>query len=179
VSFWGVVGRNWTWLGVLAMAAAAAAIGKLIQSILALRRSAYLSRAPCAPRQYVDFAEPGPAMLNVEGPRFSRQFAGVRFDLRGPAGEPIAGRPVLFRVRTSGLRTSRTELVAYDIPSPGRYLLAVTGLDAPLPGSSFVFMRRHTAELVARILGIVFASMALVTSFVFLILSLAGAFVAE
>jgi len=61
----------------------------------------------------------------------SRRFAQISFELKGIDGERIEGRRALFHARSSGISKARMELLKYDIPRPGRYVLRMTGLGAP------------------------------------------------
>jgi hypothetical protein len=172
-----VLYRHWIWIGPPLMVAAVLALVVLIQGTVAMVRSSVLLRVPLAEAQEVHFDHMGPVSLAIEGPQGSRRFAGVSFALTSLSGEPVAGRPVLFRMRTSGFSKARLELMRFDLPFSGGYRLHVKGLGEPREKDSahaVVFTRPHTAETVAFILGIVLASAVLITSLVFLVMRLLG-----
>lgn len=153
--------RYWTWIGIPVMAVALALLGLLILGVVATVKKAQLLRAPLAERQQVEFAEAGRVVLSIEGPRFSTRFARVNFELRGIDGERIEGRRAWFRAQTSGVSTVRMELLTYDIPRPGRYVLIMTGWGAPQSrdaNHAVAFTRPHVQQTVAYIVGIVLAS---------------------
>lgn len=172
-SFWIGLYRNWIWLAVLVLLAAGAGLWLSIAGVLAVMRKAQLFRIPLAASQEVEFAEAGRVILNIEGPMLSRQFAGARFELRSKDGEPVEGRGIRLRGRSSGLTKARMELMSYDIPRPGRYVLTMTGREIN-PGHAVVFMRPHGGPMVVRVLGIVLSSVVLIASLVFFLMRVIG-----
>lgn len=67
------------------------------------------------------------------------------------------------------------ELLKYDIPRPGRYVLSMTGLGAPQERDvkhAVLFAKPHLAQSMAYVLGIVLASGVFVASLVFFLLRL-------
>ncbi len=172
-SLWVSLYRSWIWLGVPVMLAAAAGLWLSIAGVLAVMRKAHLFRTPLAASQEVEFSEAGRVVLNIEGPMLSRQFAGARFELRSKDGEPVEGRRVWLRGRSSGFTKARMELMSYDIPRPGRYVLTMTGREIN-PGHAVVFMRPHGGAMAVRVLGIVLSSVVLIASLVFFLMRVAG-----
>ncbi len=174
-STFAIVYEYWVWAGIPVMVAALAALVFLIRGVVATLRKAHLFSVPVAEAQEVQFAEAERVVLSVEGPRFTSRFARAGFELKGVNGDPVEGRRAWFRARTSGISTARIELLKYDIPRPGRYVLRMTGLgpaqDADA-GHAVVFMRPHLKQTVAYVLGIVLASGVLITSLVFFVLRL-------
>ena len=167
--------RYWQWIGIPVMLIALAALALLISGVVAVVRKAHLFRVPLSERQEVQFAEAGRVVLCVEGPRLTTRFARAGFELKGINGDPVEGRRAWFRARTSGISTARMELVKYDIPRPGRYVLRMTGLGAAQErdaGHAVVFMKPHLKQSIAYILGIVLASGLLIVSLVFFLLRL-------
>jgi hypothetical protein len=164
---------DWLWISIPLAAASAAALWFLISGLIALLRKAQLLRAPLAEKQEVQFAEPGRVLLCVEGPHLTRRFAHIRFELRGLAGDPVEGRMVLLRTKTSGLRTTRLALLRYDLPRAGRYVLRLEGLGAQQPRDSehaVVFTRPRLKQTVAYVVGIVAASCTLIGSLALLLI---------
>jgi hypothetical protein len=174
-SFWAGVFRNWIWVGTPLMVLALAALGVLIPGLVTLVKNSQLFRVPLAAAQEVEFAEAERVSLSIEGPRGTNRFNGLTFELRGIGGEPVAGNPVWFRSRSSGASTARTEVLTFEIPRAGRYVLAMKGLGAEKEGDSshaVVFSRPLGASMVATILGIVVASGIFIASLVFFLLRL-------
>ncbi len=172
-----VVYRHWIWIGPPLMVAALVALVVLIQGTVAMVRSSVLLRVPLAESQEVRFQELGPVALAVEGPQGTTRFAGVSFELTSLSGEPLPGRPVLLRTRSTGFSRTRLELMRFDLPFSGGYLLHMSGLGAPREKDAthaVVFTRPHRAETIALVVGIVLASAVLIASLVFFVMRLVG-----
>jgi hypothetical protein len=174
-SFFQGVYRNWIWIGAPLILISAAALGLLIAGTVRLVRKAQLFRVPLAERQEVGFAQAERVVLSMEGPRFSTRFRNLAYDLRAGDGARVAGRPVLFRAQTTAVSTARMEIMTYDIPRPGRYLLLIQGLGAPQADDArhaIVFGRPHLGRLVAHILGMILSASVFIVSLVFFLLRL-------
>ncbi|MBL8701051.1 MAG: hypothetical protein JNK67_21935 [Alphaproteobacteria bacterium] len=153
--------------------ALAAAIGGLVLLTASLRALLHglgsraplqpvLATLPLAARQRVDLPA-GPVVLNAEGRRFSTAFAGLRWALLDTQGRAVPGRPVIFRARRSGLATTRLEILRFDVPGPGAYVLAAEGDVVPDPDARLVLARPTDAlRLIAIILGLVLGGGALI-----------------
>jgi hypothetical protein len=176
-TFWVSAYRNWIWLGVPVMLAAAAALGLSIARVIAVMKKAHLFKVPFAASQAIEFLEAGRVILSVEGPRFTMRFAGVGFVIQDPGGAIIESHPALFRATTSGVTTVRMELRKFNIPMPGRYVLNMTGLGEPREGDdrhSVVFMKPHLRHTMVSVLSIVLSSVVLILSLVFFLMRVAG-----
>ncbi len=172
-----VVYRHWIWIGPPLMVAALVALVVLIQGTVALARSSVLVRVPLAETQEVRFDELGTVALAMEGPLGTTRFASVDFELTSLSGEPVPARPVLFRTRTTGFSKARLELLRFDLPFSGGYVLHMSGLGAPREkdaAHAVVFTRPHRAEAVAFVVGIVLASGVFIVSLVFFLMRLVG-----
>ena len=157
------------------MPAAAIALGFLIRGLVLTVRKSKLCRLPLVERQEVEFTEPGPVILNEEGPRLSNRFAGLAYVLTGSDGQTLERHPVLFRARTSGISKASVSISQYDILNPGRYILRIEELGEPRAGDSehaIIFSRPHMLRVVAHILGLILAAGAFITSLVFFLLGL-------
>lgn len=167
--------RHWILLGTPLIFLAAFGLWTTITGVIAVSRKARLFSVPLDAAQEISFDEAGRVALSMEAPRFSRQFAGVRFELYGLDGLRVAARPSLLRQHTMGLGTVRVELSTFDIPHPGRYRLVITGLDpagSREPGHAVAFTRPHTVQTAAYVAGIALSAAVLITSLVLLILRL-------
>jgi len=176
-SFWQSLYRVWIWLGVPVMVIALTALGMAIAGVVGLVKRSTLLRVPLAERQEVRFAEAGRVVLIMEGPHLSSRFRRVDFELSGIDGDKIEGQRALFRARSSGISKARMELLKYDIPRPGRYILRMTGLGAPQANDvnhAILFARPHLAQSVGYVLGIILASGIFIVSLVFFLLRLLG-----
>ncbi len=167
--------RYWIWAGIPATAVGLAFLILSIRGVVLTINKAHLFKVPVAEKQEIQFAEAGPVVLSIEGPRFSGRFAHITFELRGVNGDPVGGHPNLFHARTSGISTARMEMSTYDIPRPGSYLLSMTGSgvgQAGDPTDAVVFMKPHLGRSMAYVIGIVLASGVFIASLVLFLLSL-------
>ncbi len=167
--------KYWTWLGIPMMALGAAALAFEIAGVVSLTRKSRLLAVPLAEHQEVQFAAAERVVLNIEGPLLTTRFARVSFEMRSIDGEPIAGHRAWFRARSSGLSKARMELLKFDLPRAGRYVLTMKGLGPVGPKDavhSVVFTRPHLGRMVGYIVGIVLASVLTIVSLVFFLLRL-------
>lgn len=165
--------RHWTWIGPPLMLAAAVALVLLVQGTVSLVRRSHLLRVPLMDVQEIHFQEARPVALAIEAPIGSTRFARVDFELTSLSGEPVKGKPVLFRTRSSGLSTVRLDLVTYDLPWAGGYLLHMRGLGPPQErdaAHAVVFRRPIRALAIAHVVGMVAASVVLIGSLVFFVM---------
>ena len=169
--------KHWIWAGPPVFLLALAALVFAISGVVTTVRKAHLFKAPLREKQEVQLQEAGTVVLSTEGPRLSNRFRGVKFELRGIDGDPVPRRPALFRARTSGISTVRTENSIFEIPRPGRYLLTAAGLGAERDkdaNHALVFTKPHLGRTVAFIVGIILAFGLLMCSLVFFLLRLRG-----
>jgi hypothetical protein len=174
-SFFQSVYKYWIWIGAPLMLISAVALGMLIASTVSMVRKAQLFRVPLVERQEVGFAEAEQVVLSVEGPRFSTRFGNLAYELRAGDGTRVEGRPVLLRTETAAVSTVRLEILTYDIPRPGRYVLRIGGLGAPQADDArhaIVFGRPYLGRLVAHILGMILSASVFIGSLVFFLLRL-------
>jgi hypothetical protein len=169
--------EHWIWVGppvfLLALAALVLAIAGVVKTV----KRAHLFKLTLREEQRVQFQEAGTVVLSTEGPRLSNRFRGVKFELRGVDGDAVPRRPALFRARTSGISTVRTEDSIFEIPRPGRYLLTAAGLGAERDKDAkhaLVFMKPHLRRAVVFVVGIVLAAGLTVVSLIFFLLRLWG-----
>jgi hypothetical protein len=151
-----------------------AALAMLVRAVLRLLRNSRLGELPLQERQEVAFPAAGRVVLCMEGPRFTPRFRKLHFELSLPGGTPVAGRRVVFRTVTAGIRWARVTLRSFELPYAGRYELRIAGLsaaDAGAPAHRVVFMHPHLARSLLLVVGITLASALAVASLVFLLLS--------
>jgi|MudIll2142460700_1097286.scaffolds.fasta_scaffold24527_2 hypothetical protein len=145
-----------------------------ISNVVRVVREAPLLSVPLLGEQEIEFAEAGPVVLCIQGPRASLRFANLNFELIGK-GAPLEGRRVWFRGRTSGISWVRMEDRSYTIPWTGRYVLQIKGLE---PGNAvdsrhqIVFVRPHLGRSIGYVIGIVAASLLFIGSVVLFFLRL-------
>jgi hypothetical protein len=162
------------WLLASLFAACLVALGLLVRAMLRTLRRARLCDLPLREQQQIEFPTEGRIVLCMQGPRFTPRFRRLRYELRLPGGAEVPGRPVLFRLVTSGLSQARVTLRTFAIPFAGRYQLRIEGLqpdDLDSPRHRIVFMRPHLLRSVLLIVGTTLVSALAVTSLVFFLLA--------
>jgi len=145
-----------------------------IRNVIVTVKQARLVSLPVAAMQEIDFTEKGRVVLCTEGPLLSTRFGGLTYELT-LLGRPVESRPSLFRARTSGLSTARTEMRYFELPVRGRYVLSIEGLAsnaAPDAEHRIVFMRPHLARAMVSVIGIVLASVCSIGTLVLFFLRL-------
>lgn len=91
--------------------------------------NAYLARVPVADSQEVLLDSAGPLLLHGEGPRGTRAFADLDYGLTSVEdGRPVPLSKILFKSSSSGISRSRLSLRSFEIETPGRYRLEITGV---------------------------------------------------
>ncbi len=163
------------WISIPAFIISVFLLVKCIAGVIRTGREAQLFSVPLRDRQEIEFTEAGRVVLCMEGPLLSRRFAKLKYELTGPDGMAVESRMVLFRMRTTGFSKARLELKTYDIAYPARYVFEIEGLGAERPSDAdhrMVFTRPHFARTMAYVLGIVFAAMLTIGSFVFFLMRL-------
>jgi len=131
-------------------------LGRTIGSLTRTVRGSVVLSVPVGEEQPVHFASPGPYNLNVEGKRFTTDFAGYRFSMTDQRGQDLRLDPVLMRTAVSSFSRVRLELNRFDITAPGAYTLRIHGIR---PGQDLdnriVFTRPIGGSLVGHILALV------------------------
>lgn len=163
------------WIGPAVFVLSLVSLVLAIRWVIRVVKGAHLASVPLIEQQEVDFTDGGRVVLCTQGPRFSRRFARLGYDLIGMGGAPVSSSMILFPLRTSGVRWVRMTARYFHISMPGRYTLRVNGL---APGTepdgvhTLVFMKPHLGASVAGVLRIVFSSLFLIGSLVLFLLRL-------
>ncbi|RYZ79424.1 MAG: hypothetical protein EOP06_27215 [Proteobacteria bacterium] len=133
-------------------------VHKLVQTM----RKAELAKVPLQESSTVTFEEAGNVQMHIEGPRFSRTFNGLQYELiKGKLGDgqrvPISR--LVVATRSSGFSTVRELYGEVFIREPGRYELHVSriGNQQDIAQCRIVFTRPYTLIMVLCILGILFS----------------------
>ncbi len=159
--------RSGLLISVSVFVVSAALLGFFIVKVIRLVRQAHLVAVPLLEEQEVEFAEAGRVVLSIEGPRATRRFAGLSYELKAPGGTRVEGSAILIRPRTSGVSKVRLGVEGYEIDRPGRYTLRIVGLGAPQANDSehrIVFNRPYFARGAAYVVGIVLSAVLMVGS---------------
>jgi hypothetical protein len=137
---------------VLSVYLLARTIGSLTRTV---RGSVVLS-VPVREEQSVQFDAANSYLLNVEGKRFTTDFAGYRFSMTDPAGRELRLDPVLMRTAVTSFSRVRLEINQFTIPAPGAYTLRVHGIrPAQDPENRIVFTRPIGGAIVGYVLALV------------------------
>ncbi len=165
------------WISIPAFVFSVVLLIKCITGVLRTAREARLFSVPLIEQQDVEFNVTGTVILAMEGPLFSRRFAKLQYEMRGPDGMEAKSRPALLKATTTGFTKARMELRVYKITQPGRYVFQVHGLGGEKPSDAehcMVFMRPHLGRTMVHVIGIVIASMFTIGSIVLFGLRLAS-----
>ncbi len=162
------------WITLPTLSISIVALVSFIVRVVRLVKRSLITRVPLAASQIVEFAEAGPVILCIEGPRFTTKFAWLKYRLETEDGAEVPWRRRWFRAQTSGVSTVRMELRKFVVPRPGRYVLHVEGIkpaesgfaEVP-PNHALVFMKPHLAKAIALVVGITLSSVLLIVSLVF------------
>ena len=152
-------------------------VGVFIRGVVRLVKESKVLNLPLVEQQSIVLPEAGTLVLCEEGPRFSRRFVGLTYELSTEYGVPVAGRIAWFHARTSGVSTVRTEVSVYEIPHPGRFVLRVKQLGAPQERDAqhrLAFLKPHLGKSVVHVIGITLSSCLFIASLVFFLLRLTG-----
>jgi hypothetical protein len=148
-----------------------------ITGVVRTGKQARLFSVPLVDRQGIELTEAGSVVLCMEGPILSRRFAKLEYELTGPDGLMVKGRPVLFRVSTTGLTKARMELEVYEVSHPGRYVFQIRGLEGEKPTDAehqMVFTRTNLARSMIYVMGIIIGGIFTIGSIVLFFLRLLG-----
>ena len=168
-----VLYQNGLWISVLMFLISLALLRFFILKVIRVVKQARILSVPLLEQQDIEFAEAGRVVLCLEGPRFSRRFANLHYELCAYGGVNIKGRTKRFHARTSGLRKARMELKSYEIPWPGPYSLRIQGLETGLTADAdhrIVFMRPHLVPTITCVLGILLSGWLFIGSIVLFLL---------
>jgi hypothetical protein len=167
--------RHGLWISPLAFVLFAGLLAFFIMSLIRLGDKSLLAAFPLQEQQMVQFSEAGSVVLSLEGPRLSKRFSELSFVLVPSDGAPIEGRTTWFHARRSGLSIVRMELLSFELPGPGQYILQVRNLGGSREGDGehkIVFTRARLPRTVGFILGIIVSGGMVIGSVVLFILRL-------
>ena len=144
-----------------------------ILNLVKLGERSRLFSLPLIEQQTVQFTEPGHVALSLEGPRLSKRFSELSFELVSSDGKRIPSRTSWFHNTASGLSTVRMELLSFRVPSQGQYVLRVLNIGATREGDNahkIILSKSRLFRQVGAILGIIFSAGLLIGSIVLLVL---------
>ena len=169
--------RNVLWITAPLMCISVLLLGLFIWKVVRLVIESKILNVPLVEQQNIELPEAGRLVLAEEGPRFSNRFSGLSYELRTDNGTPVQGQRALFRATTAAITTVRREVMVYEVPHPGRFVLRVQGLGAARQGDAknrLVFTRPHLAQSMMYVVGITLSGCVFVASLVFFLLRLMG-----
>ncbi len=150
---------NWLWWSVPLATISLVLLLIVIFKLVDKTRRAELFSVPLAEATIIEFKDSGLVQLQLAGPRFTRAFAGLSFELVNASNnESVPVSRSVVRSRSSGISEMR---MAYGvvIPEAGRYGLRVAGLrgESDYAGHRIIFAQPYTLYAVLCIIGIVFS----------------------
>ncbi len=174
---WSFFFQRGIWIGSVLIWVSLITLGLLIFNVVKLVRKSTILRVPVAALQEVQFPDAGRVVLSMEGPRFTKEFAGLKIELHTDYGAAVKGRPVLLRTVSSGVRNVRMELCVFDVPHPGRYVLRAEGLRASLeevPDHRFLLARPHLFQVVGYVVGMIMTGALLILGILLIVWRASG-----
>lgn len=142
-------------------------LGKSIQALVRLVRGSVVLSVPVVPDQGLSIEKAGPYQLGVEGTRFSREFAGLEFDLVSPRGDSVGLPLILVRTSVNSFGRSRLTLRSFTAEEAGTYRLTTRGIRPDQdPNNRIVITRPIGGSMVGWILAIIAAAMLTIGSLV-------------
>jgi hypothetical protein len=175
MAFLNFIFRHGFLISPLLFVGSAALLSFFILGLVRMGDKSLLASFPLQERQMVQFPEAGPVALDMEGPRLSKRFADLAFDLVASDGSPVAGSTPWLRAKSSGLSVIRMEMLEFSIPGPGRYTLHTRNLGGAQDRDNehkLVFTKPHLPLTIGYILGIVASAGLLIGSVVLFVLRL-------
>ncbi len=156
--------------------ASAAILVFLILGLVRLGDESMLASLPLEEQQVIQFHEAGRIVLWLEGPHFSKRFAGLAFDLAASDGMPVAGGIPWLRAKSSNWSTVRLAMKNFLVPRPGEYTLLVRGLCGQEEDAehSIVFTKPYFRQTIGYILGIIASAGLMIGSLVLFMLQLSS-----
>ena len=148
-----------------------------IVNLVRVVRAAVLVRLPLTEENPITINQAGPLVLCIEGPLFTRRFAGLTYDMVSEDGAPVPYRRTLFHATTSGFTQSRMEVRRFKVDRPGDYMVRVSGLGERRPKDSehhLVFVKPHLPVVVAHILGLILAGWLIIGGLVLFLMKVVG-----
>ena len=131
-------------------------LAKSISGLVRLVRGSVVLSQPVRPLMELRLTQLGPYQVGVEGKRFSRDFAGLAFELRSPRGGSLPLPRILVRTSVNGISRSRVTLRSFEADEPGVYSLAVRGIGPDHnPDNRIVITRPMAGSMVGLILAII------------------------
>jgi hypothetical protein len=157
---------KWLWLSIPVFILCLIFIGVLVQQLIVISRDR-LIRVPLQAHQSVSIDFNGPALLYVEGPTFSRAFAGLDFQLRDQGSNAeVELNNVWVRLKSSTLKSARVSVRKFDLTQGGDFELVVVGLTSALTDGkhNLVIAPDSRKTLFLRIGVLVFTGMVAIAS---------------
>jgi hypothetical protein len=160
--------RYGIWISIPVFVGSTALVIRSIINVVRVIRQSQILSVPVVEEQEIEFPHAGEVILCEQGPHLSTRFAHLDYELTKD-GVSVPGRRTLGHSKTSTLSWVRVNIKTYRLPTPGRYVLRITGLEPSASDDtrhSVVFMQPTLAKSLPFILGIVFGSLLFVGSIV-------------
>ena len=150
-----------------------AVILKLVKKIT----GAELFSVPLSNEMDLDFPDAGTYQMHLAGPRFSRAFAGLKYNLLHGATNQTVKISRSIPLQSSGISEVKHSHGRFTIESTGRHLLQVSGLNADKDCRKCRILFTHPYSLYALmcVVGIVLSGVGFIGGIVASILYLSGA----
>ncbi|WP_282610756.1 hypothetical protein [Pelagibius sp. Alg239-R121] len=156
--------NQWLWLTVPVGLISLIILPIFIWRLVEVHRTQLVLSVPLLVEQEIAIDTVGSLVLHAEGPRFTRAFGGLDYqltDLSDQSAVPLNRTIVPFT--SSGISRSRLSLGAFEIERPGRFRLTVTGITDPTVAdeNNLVVTHDKRGGTIVTILIVVFSAIGL------------------
>ena len=156
--------NNWLWLTVPVGLISLVILPIFVWRLVEMHRSQLVLSVPLLAEQEIDIETAGRLLLHAEGPRLTRAFGGLDYqltDLSDQSAVPL--KPTIPPFSSSGISRSRLSLRAFELARSGRFRLTVTGITDPTVSqdNNLVLTHDRRGGTIGIILVVVFSAIGL------------------
>jgi hypothetical protein len=157
--------NQWLLITVPVAVAGLALLLIFVRRLVKAHRAELVLSIPLLAEQEITLETAGDFLLNAEGPRLTRAFAGLDYELHALSStSAVPLKPLLIPYTSSGFSRARLSLRRFEIATPGRFRLTVSGLSNPAVarGNNLVVTHDRRGGIVGIIVVVVFSAIGFV-----------------
>jgi hypothetical protein len=156
---------QWLWITLPVGLAGLALLLIFVRRLVKAQRAERVLSVPLLAEQEITLETAGEFLLNAEGPRLTRAFAGLNYELRAlSCMTAVPLKPLLIPYSASGLSRARLSLRRFETAAPGRFRLTVSGLSDPAVArdNNLVVTHDRRGGIIGTIVAVVFSAIAFI-----------------
>lgn len=160
----------WLWITVPIGLICLVALPIFVWRLIDTHRSELVLSVPLLADQEISIEATGSYLLNAEGPRATRAFGGLDYQLTDLSDQSrVSLGTIVVPYTSSGISRSRLSVRTFEVEKPGRFRLSVSGLSDPSVAdrNNLVVTRDRRGRKVGAILLVVFSAIGLAAGGVF------------